>query len=113
MTGILGRSDNMVKLRGINVFAHGIGGVLNERPEFTGEFFCRAVRDDTGRDDMVVLIETATPSAELKAKFEALLKSRVGVEMIVEVHPPGALADLTEVDKRQKPKRLADERFKP
>lgn len=112
ITGILGRSDNMVKLRGINVFPHGIGGVLNDRPEFRGEFFCRAVRDAAGRDDMIVMIEVAEPSADLKAKFESLLKIRIGVEMIVELHQPGALADLTEVEKRQKPKRLSDERFK-
>lgn len=112
ITGILGRSDNMVKLRGINVFPHGIGGVLNDRPEFKGEFFCRAVCDATGRDDMIVMIEVPEPSSDLKAKFETLLKTRIGVEMLVELHKPGALADLTEVEKRQKPKRLADERFK-
>lgn len=112
ITGILGRSDNMVKLRGINVFPHGIGGVLNNRPEFKGEFFCRAVCDATGRDDMIVMIEVPEPSSDLKVKFETLLKTRIGVEMLVELHKPGALADLTEVEKRQKPKRLADERFK-
>jgi phenylacetate-CoA ligase len=103
----------MVKLRGINVFPHGIGGVLNARPEFKGEFFCRAVRDANGRDEMTVMIETsAAPTTELKQAFETLLKTRIGVEMTVELHAPGALADLTEVDKRQKPKRLLDERFK-
>ncbi len=112
MQGIFGRSDNMVKLRGINVFAHGIGGVLLERPEFDGEFFCRAVRDDQGRDDMIVMVEINTdPSPELEQEYRALIKSRIGVEMPVEFHKPGGLADLTEVEKRQKPKRLADERF--
>ncbi|MDX2225015.1 MAG: phenylacetate--CoA ligase family protein [Rhodospirillaceae bacterium] len=111
--GILGRSDNMVKLRGINVFPHGIGGVLNDRPEFAGEFFCRAVRDAAGRDDMIVMVEvTGARDTALQAQIQTLLKTRIGVEMIVELHPPGALADLTEVDKRQKPKRLSDERFK-
>jgi phenylacetate-CoA ligase len=112
LQGILGRSDNMVKLRGINVFPHGIGGVLNARPEFKGEFFCRAVRDAAGRDEMIVMIETdAAPTTELKQAFAHLLKTRIGVEMIVELHRPGALSELTEVDKRQKPKRLSDERF--
>jgi len=111
--GIFGRSDNMVKLRGINVFPHGIGGVLNARPEFKGEFFCHAVRDANGRDEMTVKIETdADPTEALKEAFQTLLKTRIGVEMNVELHKPGALADLTEVDKRQKPKRLLDERFK-
>ena len=113
LQGIFGRSDNMVKLRGINVFPHGIGGVLNARPEFKGEFFCHAMRDSTGRDEMTVKIEVdASPSEELRRVFQTLLKTRIGVEMNVELHQPGALADLTEVDKRQKPKRLLDERFK-
>ena len=113
MQGIFGRSDNMVKLRGINVFPHGIGGVLLERPEFDGEFFCRAVRDDRGRDDMIVMVEiNIDPTPDLEQTYKALIKSRIGVEMPVEFHKPGALADLTEVDKRQKPKRLSDERFK-
>ncbi len=113
MQGIFGRSDNMVKLRGINVFPHGIGGVLLERPEFDGEFFCRAVRDETGRDDMIVMVEiNVEPTQELEQAYRALIKSRIGVDMPVEFHQPGALADLTEVEKRQKPKRLADERFK-
>jgi phenylacetate-CoA ligase len=113
LQGIFGRSDNMVKLRGINVFPHGIGGVLNARPEFKGEFFCRATRDMSGRDEMTVMIETdAAPSEDLKQAFQTLLKTRIGVEMNVELYAPGALAELTEVDKRQKPKRLSDERFK-
>jgi hypothetical protein len=62
---------------------------------------------------MIVMIETAAaPSDQLKTSFEALLKMRIGVEMMVELHRPGALADMTEVEKRQKPKRLSDERYK-
>lgn len=110
--GFLGRSDNMVKLRGINVFPQGLGGVLTAIPAFKGEFFCRAVRDAVGRDDMIVMIEVDTPQAPgLADEIQKLLKTRIGVEMQIELHPKGALADLTEVEKRQKPKRLSDERF--
>jgi len=111
LQGIFGRSDNMVKLRGINVFPHGIAGVLLERPEFKGEYFCRAVRDESGRDDMIVMVEVEDLREELRRDFQALLKTRIGVEMEVTLHKPGALADLTEIEKRQKPKRLSDERF--
>jgi phenylacetate-CoA ligase len=110
--GFLGRSDNMVKLRGINVFPHGIGGVLGAVPGFKGEFFCRAVRDAAGRDDMIVMLEVDDPADASRAEtIQRLLKTRIGVEMRVELHPHGALGPLTEVDKRQKPKRLSDERF--
>jgi phenylacetate-CoA ligase len=110
--GFLGRSDNMVKLRGINVFPHGIGGVLSDITAFKGEFFCRAVRDEAGRDDMIVMVEVDTPQdAALSERIRALLKTRIGVEMKIALYPPGALGEFTEVDKRQKPKRLSDERF--
>ena len=110
--GFLGRSDNMVKLRGINVFPQGLGGVLTDISAFKGEFFCRAIRDAQGRDDMIVMVEVDTPQAPgLNEELQKLLKTRIGVEMKIELHAKGALADLTEVDKRQKPKRLSDERF--
>ena len=111
LKGIFGRSDNMIKLRGINVFPHGLGGVLLERPEFQGEFFCRVVRDQNGRDDMIVMAEvTADISDSLKDSFRKILKSRIGVDMSVELYEPGKLSHLTEVDIRQKPKRMVDER---
>ena len=70
------------------------------------------MRDDKGRDDLIVMIEIKTdPSPDLEHLYKALLKSRIGVEMPIEFYRPGGLANLTEVEKRQKPKRLADERF--
>jgi phenylacetate-CoA ligase len=111
LQGIFGRSDNMIKLRGINVFPHGIGGVLLERPEFQGEFFCRVVRDQNGRDDMIVMAEVTTDISDaLNNSFRQLLKSRIGVDIAIELYKPGKLSHLTEVDIRQKPKRMKDER---
>lgn len=113
ITGVLGRSDNMVKLRGINVYPLALAAILNERPEFAGEYVCRASRDSAGRDDMTVIIETrdAFPrDAALHSAFATLLTRRVGVEMRVELVPPGATAPLTQIDSRQKPIRLVDER---
>ena len=111
--GILGRSDNMVKLRGINVYPHALGPLLSERPEFAGEFVCRVTRDASGRDEMTVLAEVRTGtsgSAELSRQFSDLLTRRIGVELRVEAHPLGALAPLTQIEQRQKPIRLIDER---
>jgi len=112
LEGIYGRSDNMIKLRGINVFPHGIGGIISERPECNGEFFCRAIRDKKGRDEMIVMIEiSADPTKDLEKTYKALLKSRIGVEMQIEFYKKGELSPFTEVEIRQKPKRLKDERF--
>lgn len=113
--GFMGRSDNMVKLRGINIYPHGVGPMLEERNEFLGEFICKAVRDESGRDDMVVMIEVSTPMekrAALLAEYKSILKRKIGIEVQVELKSEGELTPLTQVDIRQKPIRLLDERFK-
>lgn len=112
IAGFLGRSDNMVKLRGINVFPQALGPLLEERAEFGGEFICTAVRDASGRDELIVSIETrgAIDDAE-RVAYETLLKQRLGVEMRVELVAPRALAALTGTETRQKPVRLIDRRF--
>ncbi|MGV8959819.1 MAG: phenylacetate--CoA ligase family protein [Stenotrophomonas sp.] len=111
--GFLGRSDNMVKIRGINVFPQAMAPILEEHAAFAGEFICVASRDAGGRDDLAVHVETtgALDDAELMAEFGALLKQRLGVEMSVVLAAPGALAVLTGIEVRQKPVRLIDKRF--
>jgi phenylacetate-CoA ligase len=113
LVGVLGRSDNMVKLRGINVYPLALAQILNERPEFAGEYVCRAYRAANGRDELSVTVEIRSGierDAALAAAFAQLLTRRVGVELQVDLAAPGATAALTEIDSRQKPKRLLDER---
>lgn len=107
--GFRGRSDNMVKLRGINVFPTAIGALLTaERSDYAGEFLCEVSRDDK-RDEMTVFAEVRVPaSAALKESYEALLRARLGVEMQVRLCAPGSLAERTGVESRQKPVRLFD-----
>lgn len=112
--GFLGRSDNMVKLRGINIYPQGVGPMLDERPEFLGEFICKAVRDANGRDEMIVMVEvSAAPEerAALVETYQQLLKRKIGIEVLVELTGEGELTPLTQVDIRQKPIRLLDQRF--
>ncbi|WP_299592278.1 phenylacetate--CoA ligase family protein [uncultured Microbulbifer sp.] len=112
--GFVGRSDNMVKIRGINIYPHGIGGMLAEHPEFAGEFFCRAIRTPEGRDEFQLIAEVQVPESDfdgLKAVFAETLKRKIGIEVAVELVAVGGTAALTEVDKRQKPLRLKDTRF--
>lgn len=109
IVGFRGRSDNMVKLRGINVFPHAIGAIIENRADLTGEFVCRLVRDHaSGRDDMIVMIESRGGSDS--RELANLLRLRLGVEVRVELTTPGATAALTQIDVRQKPIRLIDER---
>jgi phenylacetate-CoA ligase len=109
--GFRGRSDNMIKLRGINVFPTAIGAVLTaERSDFMGEFLCEVAREGM-RDELTVRAETrANSTDDLRRAYETLLRARLGVEVRVALERPGALAPLTQVETRQKPIRLIDRR---
>jgi phenylacetate-CoA ligase len=109
--GFLGRSDNMVKLRGINLFPTGIGALLVDQCESaTGEFICRVHREGA-RDAMTVHLEQrGAPDEAMRLRLEAALRTRLGVEITVALEQPGALAAQTQVESRQKPIRLIDER---
>jgi phenylacetate-CoA ligase len=114
MVGFLGRSDNMVKLRGVNVFPQGIGAILSAAFESaTGEFVCRTSSAD-GRDEMLVLVEVneqgAAQKTALQLAMQDSLKARLGVAIKVQLVAPGATAPLTGIEARQKPIRLIDER---
>lgn len=109
IAGFKGRSDNMVKLRGINLFPHAIGALIENRADLTGEYFCRMVRDaQTRRDAMIVTIESRGGTDE--AEMAALLRRGLGVDVTVKLCEPGATAPHTQIDSRQKPLRLSDER---
>ncbi|HEV7233187.1 MAG TPA: phenylacetate--CoA ligase family protein [Sphingorhabdus sp.] len=109
IAGFKGRSDNMVKLRGINLFPHAIGALIENRADLTGEYVCRLHRDPaTQRDDMVVVLESRGGTDQ--AQLAALLRQGLNVEVAVELCAPGGTASLTQIDVRQKPIRLIDER---
>jgi phenylacetate-CoA ligase len=108
IAGFKGRSDNMVKLRGINVFPHAIGAIIENRPDLTGEYVCYLRRDAAQRDHMTVVLESRGGSDP--AELAEVLRRGLGVEVDVALVGPGETAAATEIDKRQKPLRLIDER---
>ena len=108
ISGFKGRSDNMVKLRGINLFPHAIAALIENRADLTGEYVCHLRRDASGRDDMVVTIESRGGSDQ--GALAEVLRRGLGVEVAVLLCPPGATAEATKIDTRQKPIRLIDER---
>ena len=58
------------------------------------------------------MIEVNSPkSNNIEESLKSLIKSKIGIEVIVELYKPGQLSDLTEVEKRQKPIRLKDTRY--
>lgn len=109
--GFLGRSDNMVKVKGINIFPQAIGPLLEEHAAFAGEFICRATRDPSGREEFVVVAEVRRKSDDIARDLQEILKRRLGIAPVIELAEIGALAPLTQTETRQKPIRLIDERF--
>ena len=101
--GHLGRSDSMVKLRGVTVYPHGIGAILSAGFG-VGEFVCHL----TG-EELTVMVEVGAPSPGLAERMAETLRTRLGVRITVELVPPGATAALTGLEERQKPRRLVVE----
>jgi len=108
ITGFKGRSDNMVKLRGINIFPHAIGAIIEGRSDLTGEYVCRVTRDEAGRDDMHVTLESCVGCNS--SEIAALLRKGIGIEVGVALVGAGETAIDTQIETRQKPIRLIDER---
>lgn len=104
--GFLGRSDNMVKIKGINVFPQAVGPALDALPEFLGEFVCRVAADGA----FTVMAEVSQRPPDLADRMRELLKRQLGIAVEVELVNRGGTARLSEVDRRQKPLRLVDER---
>ena len=107
MEGFLGRSDNMVKLRGINVFPQALSSILAPMPGFKGEYLCLHQRDASGREELCVQIECEATSTEaLTQQYHDWLRRKLGVEVRVDLVPVKSLSVLTGVESRQKPVRL-------
>ncbi|MEO1167703.1 MAG: phenylacetate--CoA ligase family protein [Pseudomonadota bacterium] len=108
ISGFKGRSDNMVKLRGINIFPHAIGALIENRGDLTGEYVCRVTRDENGKDHMRVVMESRGGTD--RAEINEILKRGLGIEVDVDMVGVGDTAKDTQIDVRQKPIRLIDER---
>ena len=109
IAGFQGRSDNMVKLRGVNVYPTAIAAHLAEHPAALGEYICRVERRGE-RDEMTVMVEVqadALGKDEVRKDLAALLRQKLGVEVTIETVGKGETAHLTQVDSRQKPLRLS------
>jgi phenylacetate-CoA ligase len=112
MAPFAGRADNMVKLRGVNVWPEAVGELAVAVPGVAGDWFVRAVRDQN-RDELIVTVTSDRDPPEFDAVATALeerLRERLGVRIRAEVVAPGALDAWTEVDVAPKLKRFRDDR---
>jgi phenylacetate-CoA ligase len=116
MGQFLGRSDDMVKLRGTNIYPMACLNAVQSDVRTTGQWLCVMDRGGTGaeqRDEMTVRVERANASvdsASLRTDLEKRLKDDLSVRVAVEIVDPGELADLTNFGKEGKVRRLLDRR---
>jgi phenylacetate-CoA ligase len=111
---IFGRNDNMIKLRGVNVFPEAIGETVGKDRRTNGEFFCIVERAGAaGRDEMTVMVEVPDMSVDravLRDDLEQRLKEVLGVKVAILPVDRGALHTYTGVAETSKIKRLLDKR---
>jgi phenylacetate-CoA ligase len=115
ITRIYGRSDNMVKLRGVNVFPEAIGAIVSEDGRSNGEYVCILESNAAGREDMTVMVEILDPGVprpDLESHLAARLKEALGVKLNVQAVGRGALDELTGLSRTSKIRRLIDKRAK-
>ena len=107
---IFGRSDNMIKLRGTNVFPEAVGALLAEQPQVNGEYVC--IVEDSGENQeekMTVKFEvqaSASNVAQIEKEFALRLKESLGVKLLVQAVEVGSLDPLTCLSSQSKIKRL-------
>jgi phenylacetate-CoA ligase len=107
-----GRGDNMVKLRGVNIWPEAVGEIACELPGMTQDYFVRAVREGN-RDEMICSVVSEEPEDRFPAlaqRLEERLKEVLGVRLRGEVVAPGSLDEWTGINVSAKLIRFRDER---
>jgi phenylacetate-CoA ligase len=115
MDHFLGRSDSMVRLRGVNIYPMACLSAVKSDARTTGEWLCEVVQRESGgvmREEMIVHVETRKGVGALdglQRHLEARLKDDLGISVDVQLTPEGALTDDAHLGEG-KAKRLVDRR---
>lgn len=104
---IQGRTDDMMKIKGVNVFPKQIEEVLAQFPEISSEYQIRISHLD-GKDTMRIYVETngSVNFDDLSRRIAEKVKSRIGFTPIVKVVEIGVLPR-----SMKKTARVIDERY--
>ncbi len=111
ITGIRGRIDDMIKVRGVTIYPSAIEQVVRGFKEL-GSDYRIVLRSDGGLDVITVrceMLRSDVPGA-LGEQLSKALKAATGLTCLVELTPPGDLS--AGMDQMVKPKRVIDERRK-
>jgi phenylacetate-CoA ligase len=94
--GLYGRFDDMIIVRGENIYPSAIEDVLRAVPGFGGEFRVIVSRREA-MDELLVRAECAASHAAserqdaVRAEMRARLRARIGVHPVVDLVPEGTL----------------------
>ena len=104
---IMGRTDDMMKIKGVNVFPSQIEEVLRKFPETSSEYQIRISHLD-GKDTMRIYVETngSVNFSDLSERIAVAVKSKIGFAPLVKVVELGVLPR-----SEKKTKRVIDERY--
>ncbi|MDD3114965.1 MAG: phenylacetate--CoA ligase [Anaerovibrio sp.] len=104
---IAGRTDDMIKIKGVNVFPKQIEEILQEFPDLSSEYQIRISHLD-GRDTMRIYVETngSVDFLKIAQRVAARVKSKIGFTPLVKVVEIGLLPR-----SEKKTKRVIDERY--
>ena len=104
---IAGRSDDMMKIKGVNVFPKQIEEVLQTFPELSSEYQIRISHLD-GRDTMRIYVETngSVNWQDLRERVAYSIKSKIGFTPLVKIVETGVLPR-----SEKKTRRVFDERY--
>lgn len=107
-----GRADNMVKLRGVNVWPEALGEIAMSHPEVSNDYFVRARRVDDRDELLLSVVGTGVPDRypDVAGEIAEMVHQRVGVRVAVDVVAAGSLDEWTLADRSPKLKRFKDER---
>ncbi|ORT99263.1 Phenylacetate-coenzyme A ligase [Anaerovibrio sp. JC8] len=102
-----GRTDDMMKIKGVNVFPKQIEEILQEFPELSSEYQIRISHLD-GKDTMRIYVETngSVDFLDMAKRVATRVKSRIGFTPLVKVVEIGLLPR-----SEKKTKRVIDERY--
>ena len=90
---ILGRSDDMLIIRGVNVFPSQIETILTEFPVYTPQYFITVDRknnEDTFDLDVELRNEFFSPNPAKQMLYDRIV-SMVGIKPNIHILPPGTI----------------------
>ena len=104
---IMGRTDDMMKIKGVNVFPSQIEEILQQFPEISSEYQIR-ISHLEGKDTMRIYVETngTVDFMDLSRRIAETVKSRIGFTPLVKVVELGVLPR-----SEKKSQRVIDERY--